>query len=126
MPVRLDPTYSGLVESWVGGASWQELCGSCSLDQGDLCRILRRTHEVLRQILVLPGVSGELKDTARAAAEAIDRFPVADELSELVKAEGEEEEAAASDDDEDDTTGDNAAVTKGEESATAAASVNEL
>jgi superfamily II RNA helicase len=38
------------VESWVNGASWRELCRDTSLDQGDVCRMLRRTVEVLRQV----------------------------------------------------------------------------
>ena len=30
--------------------SWRELCRDTSLDQGDVCRMLRRTVEVLRQV----------------------------------------------------------------------------
>lgn len=34
----------------MNGASWRELCRDTSLDQGDVCRMLRRTVEVLRQV----------------------------------------------------------------------------
>jgi DSHCT (NUC185) domain len=34
----------------VNGVSWRELCRDTSLDQGDVCRMLRRTVEVLRQV----------------------------------------------------------------------------
>ena len=52
-PVRLDGTLCGLVEGWANGCDWSELVASTSLDQGDLCRILRRAMEMLRQIPVL-------------------------------------------------------------------------
>lgn len=53
VPVRLDGTLCGLVEGWASGCDWSELVASTSLDQGDLCRILRRSMEILRQIPVL-------------------------------------------------------------------------
>lgn len=53
MPIRLDGTLCGLVEGWASGCDWSELVASTSLDQGDLCRILRRAMEMLRQIPVL-------------------------------------------------------------------------
>lgn len=52
-PVRLDGKLCGLVEGWANGCDWSELVASTSLDQGDLCRILRRAMEMLRQIPVL-------------------------------------------------------------------------
>ena len=42
-PIHLSKESGGLVESWVRGATWRELCTDTSLDQGDLCRLLRRT-----------------------------------------------------------------------------------
>ncbi|CAM9848447.1 unnamed protein product [Ascophyllum nodosum] len=93
-PVRLDGTLCGLVEGWANGCDWSELVASTSLDQGDLCRIIRRSMEMLRQIPVLPGLPAVLKDRARLAAESLDRFPVSDDTSYLVRGsttEGEEE-----------------------------------
>lgn len=51
--MRLDGKLCGLVEGWANGCDWAELVASTSLDQGDLCRILRRAMEMLRQIPVL-------------------------------------------------------------------------
>ena len=50
----------GMVECWAGGVSWRELCRDTSLDQGDLCRMLRRTVEVLRQIPSAYGVTNKM------------------------------------------------------------------
>jgi len=77
-PIHLSKEAGGLVESWVNGTSWRDLCRETSLDQGDLCRILRRTVEVLRQIPVAYGVPEGLSVTAYEAAKKMDRFPVAD------------------------------------------------
>lgn len=77
-PIHLSKEAGGLVESWVNGTSWRDLCRETSLDQGDLCRILRRTVEVLRQIPVAYGVPEGLSITAYEAAKKMDRFPVAD------------------------------------------------
>ncbi|CAM9543848.1 unnamed protein product [Chrysoparadoxa australica] len=95
LPVKLDATLCGLVESWAGGVEWSELVESTSLDQGDLCRLLRKTLEVLRQIPTLPQplVNFEVKNRARAAAMAMDRFPINDEALGLVGEEVDEEEA---------------------------------
>jgi superfamily II RNA helicase len=80
VPIHLDASVSGLVESWARGCEWMELCDSSSLDEGDLCRLLRRTMEVLRQIPVLPGVDPALKVRARCAHDAMDRHPVKDDV----------------------------------------------
>jgi superfamily II RNA helicase len=49
-PLYLSIDAAGLVESWVNGTSWRDLCKETSLDQGDVCRMFRRTVEVLREI----------------------------------------------------------------------------
>ena len=80
-PINLSGEAAGLVETWAeGSVSWRDLCTDTSLDQGDVCRILRRTVEALRQLPQALGVSAELADKAVAAANAMDRFPVADEV----------------------------------------------
>ncbi|CAN0007223.1 unnamed protein product [Pylaiella littoralis] len=103
-PVRLDGKLCGLVEGWANGCDWSELVASTSLDQGDLCRILRRAMEMLRQIPVLPGLPAVLKDRARLAADSLDRFPVSDDTSYLLRASttevGDQEEEEEEDDHE--------------------------
>ena len=52
-PVHLSREAGGMVESWVNGVTWRELCKDTSLDQGDICRMLRRTVEILKQVLLV-------------------------------------------------------------------------
>ncbi|CAM9125924.1 unnamed protein product, partial [Hapterophycus canaliculatus] len=98
-PVRLDGKLCGLVEGWANGCDWSELVASTSLDQGDLCRILRRAMEMLRQIPVLPGLPAVLKDRARLAADSLDRFPVSDDTSYLLRSSTTAEEGVSTEDD---------------------------
>jgi len=77
-PVALCREVGGLAESWVNGISWRELCRDTSLDQGDICRTLRRTVEILRQIPMASGIDPSLAQTALRAANRMDRFPVAE------------------------------------------------
>jgi superfamily II RNA helicase len=58
------------------GFTWRELVDTTSLDQGDVCRHLRRVIDLLRQIPVLPKglVPERLKNTARDAADRMDRY----------------------------------------------------
>lgn len=69
---------AGMITSWINGVSWRDLCKETSLDQGDICRMLRRTLEVLRQIPNAFNVRPEIVALAFEAAERMDRFPVAD------------------------------------------------
>ncbi|MFP4134186.1 MAG: DEAD/DEAH box helicase [Halothece sp.] len=76
IPLWLEPDLIGLVEQWVEGLEWQELCEATSLDEGDLVRILRRTRDFLCQIPHVPHLSSSLRNHARTAAEQMERFPV--------------------------------------------------
>ena len=118
-PVNLNPVLSGLVESWASGCDWAELCGSTSLDQGDLCRIIRRTTEVLRSMCMLTSLPEEVRDTARAAINEMDRMPVSDTFAGMAEAlsktkienplgeaEGEDEEGEDEKGKEEDDEGD--------------------
>ena len=44
-PVHLTEQIGGLVEIWASGVSWKELCAESNLDEGDLCRLLRRKYQ---------------------------------------------------------------------------------
>jgi superfamily II RNA helicase len=77
-PIHLSREAGGLVESWANGTSWRDLCRETSLEQGDVCRMLRRTVEILRQVPLAYGVSEKLSNLAYEAANKMDRFPVAD------------------------------------------------
>ncbi len=44
------PHMAGLVEAWVGGSDWDQVTKDCSLDPGDVARLLSRTADLLRQV----------------------------------------------------------------------------
>jgi len=76
VPVWWEPELTGLVHAWASGASWSELIGQTSLDEGDVVRVLRRTVDLLAQVPYAEAVSDQLRRQARAALRAINRFPV--------------------------------------------------
>ncbi len=57
----LDVEMTGIIEAWASGVSWFELLSSTSLQEGDVCRMLRRVLDLLRQIPRLPGLSDKMK-----------------------------------------------------------------
>ena len=91
IPVWSEPELMGLIYAWAKGTSWNDLISNTSLDEGDVVRIIRRTIDLLSQIKYCESISGHLKDNAKLAVKAINRFPVCesdDILNEL--AEGKE------------------------------------
>jgi superfamily II RNA helicase len=82
-PIWFEPELTGLVEVWAKGASWSDVIANTSLDEGDVVRVLRRTVDLLAQIPYCEAVSQQLRDNARAALRAINRFPVC-ELDDLL------------------------------------------
>jgi superfamily II RNA helicase len=84
-PLWWEPELTGLVHAWACGASWGELIANTSLDEGDVVRVLRRTVDLLAQIPFCEAVSQRLRDNARRALKAINRFPVC-ELEDILAA----------------------------------------
>ncbi len=76
IPICWSPELMGLVEAWGHGVSWSELIANTSLDEGDVVRIIRRTIDLLSQIPHCEAISKQLRDNARLALKAINRFPV--------------------------------------------------
>jgi superfamily II RNA helicase len=76
LPVWREYTLIGLCEQWALGMDWNELCDSCSLAEGDIVRMLRRTVDVLSQIPQIPNISSILLDNAREAGAMMKRFPI--------------------------------------------------
>ncbi|KAI5078697.1 hypothetical protein GOP47_0006368 [Adiantum capillus-veneris] len=74
----LDDQLAGLVEAWASGVTWRELMAECDLDEGDLARLLRRTIDLLAQVLLLPNVNSELHKVAASAAKVMDRSPISE------------------------------------------------
>eukprot|EP00178_Gracilaria_changii_P010385 TRINITY_DN3020_c0_g1_i11.p1 TRINITY_DN3020_c0_g1~~TRINITY_DN3020_c0_g1_i11.p1 ORF type:complete len:1230 (-),score=189.12 TRINITY_DN3020_c0_g1_i11:1490-5179(-) len=90
-PVYLDAELMGLVEMWSSGVSWVELLRNTTLHEGDACRILRRVLDLLRQIQHLPVVSEELKRNAKRTIALLDRFPVTDDRTYVVRTDERED-----------------------------------
>ena len=63
--VALDSRLAGLVESWAEGCAWNELLASTSLAEGDVCRLVRRTIDVLRSFAVCAELPARVRDNAR-------------------------------------------------------------
>ncbi|PSO48818.1 MAG: DEAD/DEAH box helicase [Cyanobacteria bacterium SW_9_44_58] len=76
IPLWLEPDLIGLVQQWVEGIDWNDLCEATNLDEGDLVRILRRTRDFLSQIPHVPHLTSSLRESARLAVEEMERFPV--------------------------------------------------
>ena len=68
--------YSPLIEYWVNGGEWDELVEQVPSGEGDVVRCFKRTIDVLRQLTIIPNVSDELVQNARAAIDAINRSPI--------------------------------------------------
>ena len=68
--------YSPLIEYWVNGGEWDELIEQVPSGEGDVVRCFKRTIDVLRQLTVIPNVSEELVQNARAAIDVINRSPI--------------------------------------------------
>lgn len=85
IPVMLESEAVGLIEEWASGVSWVELLSGTSMQEGDACRVLRRVLDLLRQIQFLPVVSDGLKKNAKRAVCLLDRFPVTDDRTYVVR-----------------------------------------
>ncbi len=82
--IFLETELTGIISEWASGKKWKELIFNTSLDEGDVVRILRRSMDVLSQIQYCVGVSSKLKNKAKLALKAINRFPVS-ESNDLLK-----------------------------------------
>ncbi len=78
LPILLEDELIGLVEQWALGAEWSDLSARTSLDDGDVVRMVRRTLDLLSQVIHVPYLAGDLKDRASEARALLDRFPVSE------------------------------------------------
>jgi len=80
LPLDIDLRLCGLVEAWTAGADWESVTGDCTLDDGDVARLLSRTSDMLRQVSHIPQLLPELRENARAAYKSMDRAPISELL----------------------------------------------
>lgn len=78
VPMGLDLRMAGVVEAWASGAAWSQITADCGLDEGDVARLLMRTVDSLRQAAFCEHLLPSLRQSARAAARAMDRAPISD------------------------------------------------
>jgi hypothetical protein len=95
-PVSWSSQYAGLVQAWAAGMEWTEVMEQTSLDAGDVLRLLTRTNELLRQVLIAPFVPQLVRESAREAFATFDRPPIADSpLADAQRAEAAERRSAS-------------------------------
>jgi superfamily II RNA helicase len=88
MPLWFEPELMGLVHAWAKGVSWNDLIANTSLDEGDVVRVMRRTVDLLAQVPYCEAISQRLRDNARSALKAINRFPVCEPIDLLAGGAG--------------------------------------
>eukprot|EP00884_Botryococcus_braunii_P013752 jgi/Botrbrau1/22378/Bobra.0002s0055.1 len=76
VPLEIDMRLAGVVESWAAGNSWDQVVKDCTLDDGDVARLLSRTADLLKQAMHCPVLLTPLRDTARKAVKAMTRKPI--------------------------------------------------
>ncbi|GAX72807.1 hypothetical protein CEUSTIGMA_g262.t1 [Chlamydomonas eustigma] len=74
----VDYRLAGLVEAWAAGATWSQIMGDSTLDDGDMARLLTRTGDLLRQISRNTYLLPDLRDVAQEALIGMDRKPISD------------------------------------------------
>ena len=79
-PINLAGEAAGMVESWAEGSLSWKTSAKTRASTRDVCNILRRTVEALRQLPNALSVPEGLAEKAIIAANGMDRFPVADEV----------------------------------------------
>ena len=81
--------YCGVAELWVKGFSWETTTAISGLSDGDLFRVLRRTHDLCRQVEHWEGAPAGLRDLARATNVALMRGPLEENVSFFESTEGD-------------------------------------
>lgn len=84
-PMYINPFYCYFIEYWIGANlnpdnnpmnTWEELFSDTEVSQGDVVRTFKRTIDVLRQLLILDGISENVKQNARDAIKLINVEPI--------------------------------------------------
>lgn len=80
MDASLSAHFSGIVEEWASMADWDTLVEETNLAEGDIVRTLKRTVDILRQVINAPYINPELTNRAKEAFDAINREPVKEDV----------------------------------------------
>ena len=69
---------AGVVEAWASGLDWGQAVADCTLDAGDVARLMQRVVDLLRQARHCGALPPGLRGAARREARTMDRSPIAD------------------------------------------------
>ena len=84
-PMYINPFYCYFIEYWIGAnlnpennpiTTWENMFEDFEISQGDVVRTFKRTIDVLRQLLILDGISENVKQNALAAIKLINIEPI--------------------------------------------------
>lgn len=84
-PMYINPFYCYFIEYWIGAnlnpennpmTTWENMFEESEISQGDVVRTFKRTIDVLRQLLILDGISENIKQNARDAIRLINVEPI--------------------------------------------------
>ncbi|MCM1982183.1 DEAD/DEAH box helicase [Lyngbya confervoides] len=79
-PVYLEKDQLDLIENWALEAGWDEMTQSTPLDEGDIVRLIRRTLDILSQIIHISALPPSLRQNAKRAKYLMERFPISEPL----------------------------------------------
>eukprot|EP01024_Parvocaulis_polyphysoides_P018102 TRINITY_DN17992_c0_g1_i7.p2 TRINITY_DN17992_c0_g1~~TRINITY_DN17992_c0_g1_i7.p2 ORF type:complete len:202 (-),score=29.80 TRINITY_DN17992_c0_g1_i7:106-711(-) len=77
-PIYIDKRLSGLVEAWAQGQSWAAINEGCSVDEGDIGRLLMRIIDFLKQVVYIEEVWEGIRNNSKLALLEMDRAPVSE------------------------------------------------
>lgn len=78
--IEFSPTFAPLTEMWANGATWEEMRQRTTYDEGDVVRCLRRTVDLLRQLMRAPGMPQAVVDLVTVAERLIARDEVKEDF----------------------------------------------
>jgi superfamily II RNA helicase len=65
-----------LIEKWAQGLEWEELMRGTTLDDGDVLKGIRRTLDMVKQVVRAPGLNPKLQALAKESAALLERAPI--------------------------------------------------
>lgn len=71
---------SGATETWASEAEWETVVAQTSMDEGDIVRTIKRTVDIMRQVVHAPYINPDLTQNCDIALKAIYREPIVEIL----------------------------------------------
>eukprot|EP01023_Acetabularia_acetabulum_P017996 TRINITY_DN19082_c0_g1_i5.p1 TRINITY_DN19082_c0_g1~~TRINITY_DN19082_c0_g1_i5.p1 ORF type:complete len:736 (+),score=120.93 TRINITY_DN19082_c0_g1_i5:1411-3618(+) len=77
-PMYVDKRLCGVVQAWAQGESWSAIVSDCTVDEGDIGRLLMRTIDFLKQVIYIEQLWEGVKSNCKLALLEMDRAPVSE------------------------------------------------